>query len=111
MLVLGFNTCCAVGGGLQSGATLIDICLDVGPPPPCSSSPTVTGCQLGGFPVGCDLWGGECDVVGVLPRINIDTWGLCDCLCLALVCRGRYCLGRGTFSLFFSSFWDRVWTE
>jgi hypothetical protein len=26
-------------------------------------------------------------------------WGLCDSLCLVLVCRGRYCLG-GVFLLF-----------
>ena len=41
------------------------------------------------------------------PRINIGTWSLCDCLCLVLVCRGRYGLG----GRFFSSFWDRVWSE
>ena len=47
-------------------------------------------------------------VVGkVLPRISFGTWGLCDRLCLVLVCRGRYGLGGG----FFSSFWDRVWAE
>jgi hypothetical protein len=32
-------------------------------------------------------------------------WGLCDHLCLVLVCGGRYGLG----GRFFSSFWDRVW--
>ncbi len=67
---------CCLWRSLQSGATLIYICLDVGPPPPRSSSPTVAGCQLGWSPVGCDLWGGDRDVVGVLPRINIGTWGL-----------------------------------
>jgi hypothetical protein len=45
--------------------------------------------------------------VGGVPRINIGTWGLCDCLCLVLVCRGRYGLG----GRFFSSFWDRVWAD
>ena len=44
---------------------------------------------------------------GVVPRINIGTWDLCDRLCLVLVCRGRYGLEGG----FFSSFWDRVWAE
>jgi hypothetical protein len=34
-------------------------------------------------------------------------WGLCDCLCPVLVCRGRYGLRGG----FFSSFWDRIWAE
>jgi hypothetical protein len=62
-------------------------------------------------------WGGERDVGGVLPRINIGAdvwgessimtgvyerwcsstlhigWGLCDRLCLVLVCRDRYGLG------------------
>ena len=52
-------------------------------------------------------WGGERVVGGVLPRINIGTWGPCDRLCLVLVCRGRYGLG----GRFFSSFWDRVWAE
>jgi hypothetical protein len=34
--------------------------------------------RLGGFSVGRDWWGGERIVGGVVPRINIDTWGLCD---------------------------------
>ncbi len=56
---------------------------------------------MGGSPVGRDQWGGERVVGGVLPRIIIGTWGLCDCLCLVLVCGGRYCLGGGVllFSL------------
>jgi hypothetical protein len=64
-----------------SGANLIDVRLDVGPLPPRSSSPTVAGCWLGGFPVGRDRWGGERVVGGVLPaslpRINMgtDVWG------------------------------------
>jgi hypothetical protein len=91
-------TCITVGGGLQSGAAFINVRLDVGPLPPSSSSPTVTGCQLGGFPVGRDQWGGESVVGGVLPRINIGTWGLCDRLCLFLVCRGMYGLGGGFWS-------------
>ena len=123
MLVRGCAACRAVGGGLQSGAALIDVRLDVGPLPPRSPSPTVAGCRLGGFPVGRDRWGGERVVGGVLPRINIGTdvlgessimtgvyerwcsstlhigWGLCDRLCFVLVCRGRYCL-RGVFLLF-----------
>ena len=46
-------------------------------PAPLSSSPTVAGCRLGGFPVERDWWGGERVVGGVLPRINIgaDMWG------------------------------------
>jgi hypothetical protein len=55
-------------------------------------------------------------VGGVSPRINIGVessimtgvyerwcsstlhirWGLCDRLCLVLVCRGRYCWGGGS---------------
>jgi hypothetical protein len=68
--------------------------------------------DCGGLSVGwvsCrrDRRGGERVVGGVLPRINIGTWGLCDRLCLVLVCRVRCGLGGG----FFSSFWDRVWAE
>jgi hypothetical protein len=131
VLVRGGGACRAVGGGLRSGAALVDVRLDVVPLPPRSSSPTVAGCRLGGYPVGRDWWGGERVVGGVLPRINIGAdvwgessimtgvyerwcsstlhigWGLCDRLCLVLVCRGRYGLGGG----FFSSFWDRVWAE
>jgi hypothetical protein len=108
----------SVGGGLRSGAALVDVRQDVVPLPPRSSSPTVAGCRLGGYPVGRDRWGGERVVAGVLPRINIDAdvwgessimtgvyerwclstlhigWGLCDRLCLVLVCRGRYGLGE-----------------
>jgi hypothetical protein len=73
LLLRGGGACRAVGGGLQSGAALIDVRLDVGPLPPRSSSPTVAGCRLGGFPVGRDQWGGERVVGGVLPRINIGT--------------------------------------
>jgi hypothetical protein len=81
-----------------------------------SYSQTVAGCRLGGYPAGRDRWGGERVVGGVLPRISIDDlwgessimtgvyerwcsstlhigWGLCDCLCLVLVCRGSYSLG------------------
>jgi len=99
VLLRGCDACRAVGGGLQSEAALIDVLLDVGSLPPRSSSPTVAGCRLGGFSVGRDWWGGELIVGGVVPCINIGTWGLCDSLCLVLVCR------------FFSSFWDRVWAE
>jgi hypothetical protein len=107
VLLRGCDACRTVSGGLQSGAALICVRLDVGSLQPRSSLLTVAGCLLGGFPVGRDLWGGDHIVGGVLPRINIGTWGLCDCLCLVLVCRGRYCWGRG----FFSSFWDQVWAE
>ena len=92
----GIRLCRAVGGGLQSGAALIGIRLDVGSLPPRSSSLTVTGCRLGGFPVRRDRWGGERVVGGVLPRISVGTWGLCARLCLVLVCRGRYGLGGGS---------------
>ncbi len=73
VLVRDDGECRAVGGGLQSGASLIDVRLDVGPLPPSSSSPTVAGCRLGGFPAGHYQWGGERVVGGVLPRINIGT--------------------------------------
>ena len=41
MLVRGCDACHAVCVGLQSGAALIDVCLDVGSLPPRSSSQTV----------------------------------------------------------------------
>jgi hypothetical protein len=107
LLLRGCYACRVVCGGLQSGAALIGVRLDVGSLPPCSSSPTVTSCRLGGIPVRRDQWGGERIVGGVLPCISIGTWSLCACLCLVLVCGGRYCLGGG----FFSSCWDRVWAE
>ncbi len=101
----GWCCCCgaAVSGVLQSGAALIGVRLDVWSLPPRSSSQTVTGCRLGGFPVGRDRWGGEHVVGGVLPRISIGTWGLCARLRLVLVCRGRYGLGGGLLFILGSS--------
>ena len=91
LLLRGCDACRAVSGGLQSGAALIgvrlDVRLDVRSLPPRSSSLTVTGCRLGGFPVRRDLWGGERVVGGVLPHISVGTWGLCARLCL--VCQRR----------------------
>jgi hypothetical protein len=56
-------------------------------------------------------WGGFLsDVIGGVEMCSSTLhigWGLCDCLCLVLVCGGRYGLGGG----FFSSFWDRIWAE
>jgi hypothetical protein len=113
VLVRDGDACRAVSGSLQSGAALINVRLDVGPLQPSSSSQTVAGCLLGGFPVGRDWWGGEQVVGGVLPRLKIGTdvrgessimtgvyerwcsstlhigWGLCDSLCLVLVCGGK----------------------
>jgi hypothetical protein len=120
-LVRGGCVCSTFCGCLRSGAALVDVRLDVVPLPSRSSSLTVAGCLLGGYPAGRDWWGGDRLVGGVLPRINIDAnvWGessimtgvyerwcsstlligrgLCDCLCLALVCRGRYSLGGLVF--------------
>jgi hypothetical protein len=107
LLLRGCDACRAVSGGLQSGAALIGVRLDVGSLLPRSSLLTVTGCRLGGFPVRRDQWGGDRLVGGVLPHISVGTWGLCARLCLVLVCGGRYCLGEG----FFSSSWDRAWSE
>ena len=73
VLLRDSDTYRAVSGGLQSGAALISVRLDVRPLLPRSPSPTVVGCLLGGFPVGRDWWGGERVVGGVLPRINIVT--------------------------------------
>ena len=122
VLVRGGGTCRAVGGGMRSRAALVDVCLDVVPLPPSSSSPTVAGCWLGGYP-GRDRSGGKRVVGGMIPRINIGAdawgessimtgiyqrwcsstlhigWGLRDRVCLVLVCRGRYGLGRGRYGL------------
>ena len=76
MVVRGGDTCRAVSGGLRSGSALVDVRLDVVPLPPRSSSQTVAGCLLGGFPVGHDRWDGERVVGGVLPRIGIGD-GVC----------------------------------
>ena len=65
VLVRGGGACCAVGGGLSSGTALVDVRLDVVPLPPRSSSLTVAGCRLGGYPVRRDRWGGERVVGGV----------------------------------------------
>ena len=43
-------------------------------------------------------------LAGLVQRTKPSIWGLCDRLCLVLVCRDRYGLGGGSFS----SFWDRV---
>jgi hypothetical protein len=103
---------------LRSGAALVYIRLDVVPLPSSSSSQTVEGCLFSGHPVGRDQFGGNHIVGGVLPHIHIVSnvwgkssimtgvyqhwclstlyirWGLCYCVCLVLVCRGRYSLGR-----------------
>jgi hypothetical protein len=73
----GDGACRAVGGGLRSGTALVDVRLDVVLLPPRSSSLTVAGCRLGGYPAGRDRWGGKRVVGGMLPRINIgaDVWG------------------------------------
>ena len=47
LLLRGCDACRTVGGGLQSGAAVIGIRLDVGSLPPRSSSLTVTGCSVG----------------------------------------------------------------
>jgi hypothetical protein len=75
-LVWGVGVFRAVGGGLRLGVALVDVRLDVVPLQPRSSSQTVPGCRLGGFPVGHDGWGGERVVGGVLPRIGIGD-GVC----------------------------------
>ncbi len=51
LLLRGCEACSAVGGALQSGAALIGVRLDVWSLPSGSSSQTVTGSRLGGFPV------------------------------------------------------------
>ena len=67
LLLRGCNACRAVGGGLQSGAALIGVRLDVGSLPPRSSSLTVTGCRL------C--------ADGAWPRSGLNTTQLPSILC------------------------------
>ena len=54
---------------------------------------------MGGFSVGRDWWGGERIVGGVVPRINIGTWGLCDRLCPGLSVGAGMVWGGGGSSL------------
>ena len=77
VLVRIVYACLVVCVGLHSGATLVDVHLDVVPLQPRFSSQSVAGCLLGGLSDGRDLWGGDRVVGGVLPRINIgtDVWG------------------------------------
>jgi hypothetical protein len=53
--------------------------------------------------IGADVWGESSIITGVYECWCSSTlhigWGLCDCLCLVLVCRGRYGLGGGGSSL------------
>jgi hypothetical protein len=53
--------------------------------------------------IGNDMWGELSIMTGVYDCWYLSTlhirWGLCDSLCLVLVCRGRYCL-RGVVLLF-----------
>jgi hypothetical protein len=75
VLVRGGVACRAVGGGLRSGAALVDVRLDVVPLLPRSSSQTVVGCLLGGYPV---------DVIG---GVEITLWEGCyPALTLAPTC-------------------------
>ena len=52
-------------GGLNSGAAPVVVRLDVVPLQSRSSTPTVVGCQLGGYPAGRDQWGGKQAVGGM----------------------------------------------
>ncbi len=54
VLVQGDCSCRAVGGSLAAGAALVAVRLDVMPLPTSSSSQTVAGCWLGGYPAGRD---------------------------------------------------------
>ena len=58
-------------GGLSSGAAPVVVRLDVVPLPPRSSSPTVAGCRLGGYPVRRDRWGGKSAAGGMYPALTL----------------------------------------
>jgi hypothetical protein len=68
----------------------------------------VVGGMLPRVNIGADVLGESSIMTSVYQRWCSPTlhigWGLCNCVCLVLVCRGRY-------GLFFSSFWDRIWAE
>jgi len=63
----------------------------------------VVGGMLPRINIGANVWGEASIMTGVYERWCSSTlhigWGLCGCLCLVLVCRGRYGLG-GVFLLF-----------
>jgi hypothetical protein len=61
----------AVGGGLQSGAALIDARLDVGSLPPRSFSPTVSGCRLDQ-----QRFGPSCVLLKRVPQGRTESWGI-----------------------------------
>jgi hypothetical protein len=50
-----------------------------------------------------DMWGDSSIMTSVFQSWCSSTlhigWGLCDRVCLVLVCRGRYCFGGGGSSL------------
>jgi hypothetical protein len=76
LLLRGCDACRAVSGGLQSGAALIGVRLDVGSLPPRSSSLTVTGCRLGGFPVRSNNVDPlVCVFIIAGPSTKLFTWG------------------------------------
>jgi len=57
--------------GLSSGADPVIVRLDVVPLPSRSSSPTVAGCLLGGYPVGRDQWDGKRAAGGMYPALTL----------------------------------------
>jgi hypothetical protein len=74
----------AVGGGLHLGVSLVDVRLDVVPLPPSSCWVGFLLDMIGGVEIA--LW------EGYYPASAL-AWGLCDSLCLVLVCGGTYGLG------------------
>ena len=73
-------------------------------PKPQSPQPsTINPNALPRINIGADVWGESNIMTGVYKCWCSSTlhigWGLCNHLCLVLVCRGRYCLG-GVFLLF-----------
>jgi hypothetical protein len=71
-------------GRLSSGATLVVVRLDVMSFQPLSSVLTVSGCLLGGYPVGRDWWGG-----------NHDEGGMCEDKdrCFSMLVLGAFSTG------------------
>jgi hypothetical protein len=60
--------------------------------------------------IGADVWGESSIMTGVYQRWCSSTlhigWGLCDRVCLVLVCRGRYGLGEVVLFFILGSNWE-----
>ena len=80
-------------GRLSSGTALVVVSLDVVPLQPSSSVKTVSGCLLGCYPAGRDLWGGKLAAGGITavpisPILKLFAWGEGDSVLRETTSRG-----------------------